>query len=135
MLKHHADAGSDLRQIAVTHDDAGTIDADPLTVQVDLPGVRAFKPVDTAQQCRFARAGRSKHADRLTLVDLEADVGEDLNIAKSLRHPGDVENLFDFCHRSSLSTRFGNAADRTDPGLDHETESPIQKHRGNEEIG
>src|SRR5260370_40538456 len=113
MLKHHADAGSDLGQIAVAHDDAGTIDADPLTVQVDLPGVRAFKPVDTAQQCRFARAGRSKHADRLTLVDLETDIGEDLDIAKPLRYPGDIKNLFDFCHCSSLSTSYCNTADLT----------------------
>src|SRR5713226_8324135 len=101
MMKHHADAGSDLRQIAVAHDDAGTIDADPLAVQVDLPGVGAFKPVDTAQQCRFARPGRSKHADRITLVDLEADVGEDLDIAYLFSHPAATENLFDFCHRSS----------------------------------
>src|SRR5712675_3499716 len=103
MLKHHADAGSDLRQIAIAHDNAGAIDADPLSVQIDLPGVRPFKPVDTAQQCGFARARRSEHADRLTLVDLETDVGQDFDIAKPLRHSGDIENLFEVRHRSSLS--------------------------------
>jgi hypothetical protein len=56
MLKHHANAGSDLRQIAIAHDNAGAIDANPLSVQIDLPGVRPFEPVDTAQQCGFARA-------------------------------------------------------------------------------
>src|SRR5882757_5876954 len=132
MLKHHADAGSDLRQIAIAHDNAGAIDADPLSVQIDLPGVRTFEPVDTTQQCGFARARWPEHADRLTLVDLETDVGKDFDIAKPLRHPGDIENLAELCHRPSLSTCFGNAADRTHPSLDHETESPIQKHRRNE---
>src|ERR1700682_4167677 len=131
MLKYHADARSDLRQVAIAHDNARTIDADPFPVQVDLPRIGSFKPVDTAQQCRFARARRSKHADRLALVDLEADVGEDFDVAKPLRYPGYIENLVEMRHRSFLSACFGNAADRTHPGLNHETESPIQKHRRN----
>src|SRR6266550_4978888 len=103
MLEHHADAGSDLRQVAIAHDNAGAIDADLLPIQIDLAGVRPFKPVDTTQQCRFARARGSKHADRLTLVDLETDIGQNFDFAKPLGDPGDIKNLVEFRHGWSLS--------------------------------
>ena len=48
MLEHHADARPDLRQVAIAHDDPGVVDADPLPIQIDLPGVRPLKPVDAA---------------------------------------------------------------------------------------
>src|ERR1700733_8256514 len=101
MLEYHADARPDLRQVAVAHDDAGVIDAAPLAVQIDLSGVRPFEPVDAAKQCRFARAGWSEHADGLALVDLKADIGENLVIAEPLRYAGYIENLAEFRHCAS----------------------------------
>ncbi len=83
MLEHHADAGSGLGQFAIVHHDAGAVDADLRSVQVDLTGVRPFEPVDTAQQRRLAGARRSEHADCLPLVDLETDVGQHSEIAEA----------------------------------------------------
>src|SRR5712671_2282113 len=46
----------DAGQIYLNGERVGINGADPLSVQIDLPGVRPFEPVDTAQQCGFARA-------------------------------------------------------------------------------
>src|SRR5437660_523425 len=110
MLKHHSDPRSNLRQLAVAHHNAGAVDADLRSVQIDLPGIRLFEPVDATQERRFAGARRTEHTNRLALVDLEADVGEHLNVSKALRHPRDVENFAGLTHRSSLPARFGHAA-------------------------
>src|SRR5262249_33616508 len=83
----------DPRQLAVAHDKAGTVDADLAAVQVDLAGVGALEPVDTAQQRRFARARRAQDTDGLALLDLEADVGQHVERAEMLGHAGHIENL------------------------------------------
>src|SRR5260370_7671174 len=99
MLKYHADMRSDLRQVAIAHDDAGAVDSDLFPIQVDLPGVGPFEPVDTAQQGRFARARWSEHTDRFTLVDLETNVREHFDIPEPLGYPGHIENLAGLRHR------------------------------------
>src|SRR5258708_1385403 len=101
MLKHHPHVRSDLRQVAIPHDDAGAIDADRFPIQVDFPGVWLFKPVDATYKCRFSRTRRSELADRLALVDLKADVRKHLDLSKPLRHPGLIKNLASFRHRPS----------------------------------
>src|SRR5260370_35836924 len=99
MLKYHADMRSDLRQVAIAHDDAGAVDADLFPIQVDLPGVGPFEPVDTAQQGRFARARWSEHTDRFTLGDLETNVRAHFDIPEPLGYPGHIETLAGFRHR------------------------------------
>ncbi len=93
MLEHHADAGSDLRQLAIAHYNAGAADTDLLTVQIDLTGIGPFEPVDTAQQRRLAGPGRAEHAHRFALVDLETDIGQHLDVAEGFDTPATSRTL------------------------------------------
>jgi hypothetical protein len=101
MLKHHADMGADLRQFAIAHDDATCGDADLLAVEIDLAGVGPFEPVDTAQQCRLARAGRAEHTHGLALLHLKADITKHFEIAEALGYADYVENLGGVSHCDS----------------------------------
>src|ERR1700733_79401 len=141
MLKHHADMGPDLRQLSVAHDDAAAGNADLLAVEIDLAGIRAFEPVDTAEQRRLAGARGAQHADGLGLLNLETDIAQHFEIAEMLGYSDHIENFCEVSHRSSwwsdsdiriLTPRRRHAVDRIHPGLNDKTQAPIEKHRGDE---
>src|SRR5580692_9105869 len=103
MLEHHPDMGADVRQLAVAHDDAAPADADFLAVQINMAGIGAFEPVDTAQQRRLARTRRAQHANRLALLNVEADVAQHFEIAEALGYADHVENFCDVSHIHSTT--------------------------------
>src|SRR6266850_950021 len=62
MLKHHADAGAQFRQIGL-----GIVDLD--AVEDDFPALEWLQRVDAFDQGRFSRSRRAAHHHHLALGD------------------------------------------------------------------
>ena len=55
-----------------------------MAVKEDVPGRRYFQHIDAPEQSRFARSGRSDHADDLSEIRLEIDIFKNLDLAEIL---------------------------------------------------
>ena len=89
-LKDHADFRADFIDILFS--------IDRHTVECDGSRRRCFKPIDAAQQRTLPRAGRSDDDDDFLLLDFDADVFQDRQIAEFFADVGDFYQIFFFCH-------------------------------------
>src|SRR5438876_12076689 len=77
LLEHHADFTANCLDIL---DVRGKLDPG----NDDLAALMLFEPVDAADHCRLARAGRPADDDAFAFPDLEAEVFEDVELAEPL---------------------------------------------------
>lgn len=85
-LKDHADFRADFIDILFS------IDRHP--VKCDGSRRRCFKPIDAAQQRTLPRAGRSDDDDDFLLLDFDADIFQDRQIAEFFADVGDFYQFF-----------------------------------------
>src|SRR3546814_17752644 len=74
VLEHHADLAADLRDVLHVVRQLDFVDD-------DLALLVLLQPVDAADHCRLAGAGRSADDDALAAVDRPVDVIEDMELA------------------------------------------------------
>ena len=69
-------------------------------VEQELPAARLIDAGQNKEARRLAAAGRAEQCNELAVLDRQVQIGDDLDLAKSLR---DVAEL-DLCHRSQPFT-------------------------------
>jgi hypothetical protein len=92
VLEDHADLRADRCEFAVGHPVSVGANADGLAEQPDTAGIRRFKPVDTAQQRRFARPGGPEDADGFAGRDGEVDAVKHFLAFEALHEALDLEH-------------------------------------------
>ena len=86
LLEHHAHAAA--HQI-----DVGLLRGDVLTLKDDLAARRLLEQVQTAQESRLARAGRTDDNDLFALLDMLVDTLEHLMVAKGFVQVFNVDHF------------------------------------------
>src|SRR5215471_7028298 len=101
LLKYHSD---------FTPDGVNTPDVvgERHSVDNDLAALEILNPVDTAQQGRLARTGRSTDHNALAATDLEIDVGQHMKRAEPFVQAGDL-------YGRSIGSQAGGDAHRFSP--------------------
>src|SRR3546814_4778652 len=95
-LEHHAQARADAVDLALVFRLGmavpGRAHADQLAADIDLPGIRCFQQVDTAQKRALSRAAAADHRNHIAIIGRHRDALQHLEIAEPLMQILDEES-------------------------------------------
>src|SRR5437660_1422034 len=93
-MRHRAEGGCDLEGAADAEaPDVARLEADEAALgKFDVAVIRRDLPVDHVEAGRFARAIRADQRQKFALADIEADVLDGVQAAKSLREVADAQH-------------------------------------------